>query len=99
MNKKELVNEVKSTLNGTVTKKKIELVVDSILSTITKTLASGNSVQFQGFGTFKPVKRAAREGHNPQTGEAIHIPEKVIPRFHPGKHLKESVRGGASNNE
>ena len=44
-----------------------------------------------GFGTFETRERAAREGRNPQTGEAIKIAATVVPAFKAGKGLKEQV--------
>jgi DNA-binding protein HU-beta len=48
--------------------------------------------QFVGFGSFKLVKRAARKGRNPQTGEELEIPETTVVKFTPAKALKELVR-------
>ena len=44
-----------------------------------------------GFGTFDTRKRAARPGRNPQTGEPIQIAEATLPRFTPGKLLRDRV--------
>ena len=44
-----------------------------------------------GFGTFKVNKRNAREGRNPQTGETMKIGEKMVPKFVPGKAMKDAV--------
>ncbi|MBN2254743.1 MAG: HU family DNA-binding protein, partial [Deltaproteobacteria bacterium] len=51
-----------------------------------------DSVTITGFGTFKVSKREARTGRNPQTGEAISIEGKYVPRFVPGKGLKDAVK-------
>ena len=51
----------------------------------------GEKVSIHGFGSFEQVKRSARKGHNPKTGEEITIPEKKAPKFTPSKVLKESV--------
>jgi DNA-binding protein HU-beta len=45
-----------------------------------------------GFGTFKVVERKARAGRNPQTAQTIQIPAKKVPKFRPGKGLREEVR-------
>jgi len=55
-------------------------------------LKEGNSVTFVGFGTFKTVKRQARAGRNPKTGQMISIPKKRIPKFIAGSALKETVK-------
>jgi len=86
MNSKELIDQVAKETG--YHKKEIKEVVDSVLSTISKSLAKGEKVQFVGFGTFKVVKRAAREGRNPQTGKKIKISERKVPKFRAGKDLK-----------
>jgi len=48
-------------------------------------------VTLVGFGTFKVSKRAARTGRNPQTGEAIKIKAKSVPKFVAGKALRDAV--------
>jgi DNA-binding protein HU-beta len=37
------------------------------------------------------VKRAARTGKNPRTGEALSIPEANVPKFIPGAKFKAVV--------
>lgn len=74
------------------TKKQAELVVDAFLDTIIKAMSQGEEVAITGFGTFKVVKRAAREGRNPMTGAKIQIPASVKPKFRPGKQLKEAAK-------
>ena len=89
MNKGDLINEVAKVLN---TKKEAKDAVESILSSTTKALGKGEDVILTGFGSFKVVKRKARKGRNPQTGEEIKIKAKKVPRFAPGKALKEAVK-------
>jgi DNA-binding protein HU-beta len=88
MNKGDLINEVAKV---TGTKKDAQAAVDCIFSTITKALKKKDSVALVGFGTFKVGKRKARTGRNPQTGEAIKIKAKNVPKFTAGKDLKEAV--------
>ena len=64
--------------------------VDAVIDCIKGSLASGKSVGLIGFGTFEVATRAAREGRNPQTNKKISIPSKNVPRFKPGKGLKEA---------
>jgi len=56
-------------------------------------LAAGEDVSLPGFGKFKITTRAARKGHNPQTGKKIDIPEKQVVKFAPAMALKEAVAG------
>ena len=88
MNKGDLINEVAKIVS---TKKDAQEAVDCILSTITTSLKKKNTVTLVGFGTFKVDKRKARTGRNPQTGETIKIKAKNVPKFIPGKALKEAV--------
>lgn len=91
MTKKEL-SEVLFEKMGLETKKKAEEVVEFIFDTITKTMARGEEVAISGFGAFKVVKRAARQGINPRTGEKIQIAASIKPKFRAGKALKEAVK-------
>ena len=88
MNKGDLINEVAKVVS---TKKEAQAAVGCIFSTITKALKKKQTVTLVGFGTFKVQKRKAREGRNPQTGEVIKIKAKRVPKFVPGKGLKDAV--------
>ncbi|MGN1030080.1 MAG: HU family DNA-binding protein [Butyricicoccaceae bacterium] len=89
MKRAELVAEVADRIG--MTKKDTDQVLDCILTVIGDTLAQGENVQFQGFGTFELRQRAARTGRHPVTGEPIRIPAACIPSFKPGKTLKEKI--------
>lgn len=89
MNKGDLVNEVAKVLDS---KKNAQAAVDCVLSTVMKTLKKGDDVTLVGFGTFKRVKRKARKGRNPQTGETIRIKATNAPKFVPGKAFKDAVK-------
>ncbi len=88
MNKGDLVNEVAKVVK---TKKEAKGAVDCIFSTITKTLKKKDTVTLIGFGMFKVAQRKARKGRNPQTGAEIKIKAKKVPKFVPGKALKDAV--------
>ena len=89
MNKEELVEAVAKETGLTL--KDSKAAVKAMLDTFTKELSKGHDVTLIGFGTFSVVKRAARKGRNPQTGEEIKIPASKTPKFRPGKALKDSV--------
>jgi DNA-binding protein HU-beta len=74
-----------------VSKVVAEKVVVAALETVTESLASGENVQFVGFGTFEVKQRGAREGINPKTKEKIQIPAKKAVSFKVGKKLKDAV--------
>jgi len=89
MNKGDLINEAAKVVG---TKKEAQNVVDCMISSIIKTLKKGEDVTLTGFGTFKVVKRKARMGRNPSTGEEIKIKASKTAKFAPGKLLKEAVQ-------
>ncbi len=90
MNKSEFITAV-AKLSG-LTKADVKRVFDAEITTITKTLKKGDIVRFTGFGTYSTVKRSARKGRNPITGATIKIPAKKLPKFKPGKTLKNAVK-------
>lgn len=90
MNKKELVDKV--TKKAGLKKKDVKKVVDMVFETITDALAKGEKVQLVGFGSFEVRKAASRKGVNPQTKKPITIPARKVPKFKPGKALKEKVK-------
>jgi nucleoid DNA-binding protein len=89
MNKADLINEVAKVVS---TKKEAQAAVDTVFDAIKKALKKKDSVTLIGFGTFKVDKRKARKGRNPQTGEEIKIKAKKVPKFVPGKSLKDAVK-------
>ena len=89
MNKGDLISKVAEVLNS---KKEAQAAVDTLIKSITGALANKDSVTLVGFGTFKVANRKARKGRNPQTGKEINIPARNVPKFVPGKALKEAVQ-------
>lgn len=88
MNKADIIAEVAQVV---ATKKEAQATVETVLSKITEALKKGDTVTLTGFGTFKVQKRKARTGRNPRTGAPIQIQAATIPRFIPGKALKDAV--------
>lgn len=88
MNKGELIAEVAKVLNS---KKEAQAAVDQVFSAITEALTKKDNVTLVGFGTFKVSERKARKGRNPQTGKEIDIPARNVPKFVPGKNLKDAI--------
>jgi DNA-binding protein HU-beta len=88
MKKSEVIDEVAKVLKS---KKEARAAVDSLLSNILKALKKKEDVTLTGFGKFKAVKRKARNGRNPYTGEPIKIKASTGVKFVPGKALKDAV--------
>ena len=89
MNKTDLINSVMEQTG--LKKKDSEIMVTAFIDAIAETLAKGDKVQIAGFGTFEVRERSAREGRNPQTGEAIKIAASKTPAFKAGKAFKEML--------
>ena len=94
MNKSELIDLV--AFQAGFTKKDTELLINSCLDVISKTLASGENVQLSGFGTFEVKVREPRMGRNPHTKEPVEIPATVTPTFKASKQLRERVAEDAA---
>ena len=63
-----------------------------MVDAVRKTLKKGGTVSLVGFGTFAVGKRAARTGRNPRTGDTIKIKAAKVPKFRPGKGLKDAIK-------
>ena len=94
MNKGELINEIAAQAN--ITKAAAARALEAFIGVVTKRLSKGKAddrkVVITGFGSFLVSKRGAKNGHNPATGKAMKIPAMTLPRFKPGKGLKEAVK-------
>lgn len=90
MNKQDLVNTIHEKLGGT--KVQAEEVLETIISSIVKTLKSGGEVSIAGLGIFSTKTRAARTARNPRTGETVNVPAMKVPKFRAAKALKDSVK-------
>ena len=89
MTKNELIAAVAD--KAQMTKTAASAAVGACFDAITKKLKKGGEVKIMGFGNFRVVKRAAREGRNPRTGAPLKIRAAKRPRFSAGKGLKEAV--------
>jgi len=90
MTKAELIEKMAS--DAGITKVAAGAALDSFVANVTKTLKKKDGkVTLVGFGTFEKVRRKARKGRNPQTGETIKIKASNSVKFKAGKKLKESV--------
>jgi DNA-binding protein HU-beta len=89
MNKQELIDSIakESKLSKAASKKALE----GLTKSVKKSLKKGEKVTLVGYGTFSVVKRAARMGKNPRTGQSIKIPAKKAVKFKAGAELAAAV--------
>lgn len=89
MNKTELIAVVAE--KAELSKKDAENAINAFADAVSEELVKGGKVQIVGFGTFEVSERAAREGRNPKTGEAMLIAASRNPKFKAGKSLKDML--------
>ena len=90
MNKQDLIAAVAEATD--LPKAKSGDVVDAVFDAIEKALSKkGGEVRLVGFGTFSTSKRKAGKGRNPRTGDEIKIKAAKVPKFRPGKALKDAL--------
>jgi DNA-binding protein HU-beta len=89
MNKTELIDHIAQSAD--ITKMAAGRAVDAFLEGVKTTLKAGEDVTLIGFGTFTVSERPARTGRNPKTGEELKIKAAKVPKFRPGKGLKDIV--------
>jgi DNA-binding protein HU-beta len=89
MNKERIVNKIVDKAN--ISEKDAQSVLQAFIDAVSDTLSSQKSVNLAGFGSFKRVRRKARIGRNPSTGEAMTIHAKYSPVFKAGSKLSGAV--------
>lgn len=84
--------ELDTMLGGVVRLGVTRKTVDLVFEGVAEILANGDSITIEDFGKFEIKTRKARRGHNPKTGEPVHIPEKQVPVFTSSPSLRRVVR-------
>jgi len=91
MNKSQLIEKIST--GADISKAAAERALNSFIESVTDEIKQGGDVALVGFGTFSVSDRAARTGRNPQTGATIQIAAAKVPKFKPGKALKDACNG------
>ena len=89
MNRADIVSKV-SNATG-IDRKDVSAVFEGILKLIEIELSGGGTVELRRFGTFRCVKRAARQAINPRTKEPVDVAEKIVPVFKSAEGLRQAV--------
>ena len=92
MRKQDLIRTVAKQTK--MTEAQSSAAVNAVVKAIQDALAKGDDVSISGFGAFRVVERAAREGRNPRTGAVIKIGPRKSPAFRAGSQLKRAVEEG-----
>lgn len=89
MNKESLINLIAE--NAEISKAKAEKCLNTCLSAAEEALTKEEKIRLAGFGSFHVVRRAARQGVNPNTHEKVRIKASRTVKFRTGKCLKEKI--------
>jgi len=89
VNKSELIEHIAA--QADLSKAAAGRALDALTGAVRTALKKGSSVTITGFGTFAVTKRAARTGRNPRTAAAIKIKAAKVPKFKPGKALRDAL--------
>ena len=90
MTKAELIEKMAK--DAGISKAAAGAALGSFIEGVTKALKKKDGkVALVGFGTFSKVRRKARKGRNPQTGETIKIKASNAVKFKAGKKLKDAI--------
>ena len=89
MTKDELIGAVADAAD--LDKKSADGAIKAVFTALSESLAKGEETSIYGFGAFSVADRAARQGRNPQTGEAVQIAASKAVKFKPAKALKDAV--------
>lgn len=89
MNKTDLIEHIAQ--HADISKAAATRALESTIDAVKVTLKKGESVTLVGFGTFVATPRTARTARNPRTGAEIKIGAAKVPKFRPGKALKDAL--------
>jgi DNA-binding protein HU-beta len=89
VNKTELIEHIAE--QADISKAAAARALEAMIGGVKSTLKKSGSVSLVGFGTFTVTERDARAGRNPRTGVTINIKAAKVPKFRPGKALKDAI--------
>ncbi len=95
MNKSDLVESLSERLKN-LSRKEVDLIIDTIFDKMTEALSNGSRIEIRGFGSFEVRTRQARQGRNPKTGDKVFVTTRRVPFFKVGKELKEKINSNHS---
>jgi DNA-binding protein HU-beta len=89
VNKLEMIDQIAKSAD--ISKAAAQRALDATVASIKTALKKGNVVTLVGFGTFYVGKRKARAGRDPRTQAPIKIQAARVPKFRPGKALRDAL--------
>lgn len=89
MTKSELIDAICA--KSKITRVRAETLVNAVFDTMVEALMKDERIELRGFGSFVIRKYDAYKGHNPKTGEPVHVPAKKLPHFKVGRALVKKI--------
>jgi len=89
VNKTEMIDHIAKSAD--ISKAAAQRALDATVASIKMALKKDSQVTLVGFGTFYVGKRRARTGRDPRTQAPIRIQAARVPKFRPGKALKDAI--------
>ncbi len=93
MNKAQFVELVQKS-GGYKTKVEAETAIKAFTEAVTEALVAKEEVSLVGFGSFSSSLQKGKSGKVPGTNKTYSTADKMVPKFKPGKSLKDSVEAG-----
>ncbi len=93
MKKAEFVDLVKE-VGKYNSKREAEEAINAFTLAVETALSKGESVELVGFGKFETAEQKGKEGKVPGSDKTYKTEDKRVPKFKPGKILKQKVEEG-----
>ncbi|MCK9372844.1 MAG: HU family DNA-binding protein [Sulfuricurvum sp.] len=93
MNKAQFVELVQKSGNYK-TKVEAEAAIKAFTDAVTTALVAKEEVSLVGFGSFAASLQKGKSGKVPGTSKTYSTEDKMVPKFKPGKSLKDSIAAG-----
>lgn len=90
MKKSDFVKTIKE-VGGYTKKEDAEKALDSVVEAIIQVLKANDTVELVGFGKFENSVQKGKQGKIPGSEKTYKTDDKMVPKFKPGKALKDVV--------
>lgn len=90
MKKSDFVKTIKE-VGGYAKKEDAEKALDSVVAAVTQVLQANDTVELVGFGKFENAVQKGKTGTIPGGDKTYKTADKMVPKFKPGKALKDAI--------
>jgi len=92
MNNKQFIQELAQ--RSGYTQEDVQKMIYTLTDAMNEKFRQGDNVVMQNFGTFEIKKRLERIMVNPNTGQRMLVPPKLVLTFKPTASIKEKLKKG-----